>query len=191
MFQRRVLAVLFLVGVSVAGLSARASAAPALHFHNAGFEQPVVSAGSYQVFATGAKFAGWNVVGASGNVAVVSDTFTQNGFSFPAKFGKQWLDLTGVSNTATGVAQTLALSHGESYTVTFWVGNVYDPGGIFGTTSTVDVLVNGTQVLAATNSKGKRGAAAGVGEVQHDVRVPDDHDLAYGDDLLHQRGPGQ
>jgi hapalindole biogenesis HpiC1 cyclase-like protein len=155
MFQRSLLAILLVVGVSVAAFAARASAAPAVHFHDAGFEKPVVGPGSYQLFATGTTFAGWNVVGASGNVAVVSHTFTQNGFSFPAKFGKQWLDLTGVSNTATGVGQTLALSPGQSYTLSFWVGNVYDPGGIFGTTSTVDVLVNGTQVLAATNSRGK------------------------------------
>lgn len=33
------------------------------------------------------------------------------------------------------------------------MGNVYDPGGIFGTTSTVDVSVNGTQVKAVTNSE--------------------------------------
>ena len=61
----------------------------------------------------------------------------------------------GPYDAATGVGQTLALSPGQSYTLSFWVGNVYDPGGIFGTTSTVDVLVNGTQVLAATNSRGK------------------------------------
>ena len=42
---------------------------------------------------------------------------------------------------------------GASYLLTFWVGNVYDPGGIFGTTSTVDVVVDGTQVRAAVNSE--------------------------------------
>ena len=40
----------------------------------------------------------------------------------------------------------------QKYTLTFFVGNVSDPGGIFGTTSTVNVLVNGVQVFTATNS---------------------------------------
>jgi hypothetical protein len=34
------------------------------------------------------------------------------------------------------------------------VGNVDDPGGLFGVTSTVNVMVNGVQVFTATNSKG-------------------------------------
>jgi hypothetical protein len=38
--------------------------------------------------------------------------------------------------------------------LSFWVGNVVNPDGIFGTTSTVDVLVNGTQLLAAENTQG-------------------------------------
>jgi fatty acid-binding protein DegV len=35
------------------------------------------------------------------------------------------------------------------------VGNVYDPQGIFGVSSTVIVRVNGKQVYKATNSRGK------------------------------------
>ena len=120
---------------------------------NGGFEKPVVPIGSYEGFSNGQSFHHWTVTGASGNVAVVSGTFTQNGFSFPAEAGNQWLDLTGVSNSATGVTQTVPTVSGATYIVTFWVGNVYDPGGIFGTTSTVDVLVDGTQVKAVTNSE--------------------------------------
>lgn len=120
---------------------------------NGGFEKPVVPIGSYEGFSTGQHFKHWTVTGATGNVAVVSTTFTQNGFTFPAQSGSQWLDLTGVSNSATGVTQTIPTTSGATYMVTFWVGTVYDPGGIFGTTSTVDVLVNGTQILAATNSQ--------------------------------------
>src|SRR4029077_2901008 len=100
-------------------------------------------------------FTGWKVVGAAGNVAIVSGTFTQNGYSFPAESGKQWLDLTGYrSNSATGVAQTVATTSGGRYLLTFYVGNVYDPGGIFGTSSTVKVYVNGVHVLTAKNSLG-------------------------------------
>jgi hypothetical protein len=132
---------------------APASAATNL-IKNGGFEKPVVPSGSYQLFGTGSSFVHWDVVGASGNVAIVSGTFTQNGFSFPAKAGAQFLDLTGTSNSATGVAQTVATTPGAQYTLSFAVGNVVDPGGIFGTTSTVDVLIDGTQVMAATNSRG-------------------------------------
>ncbi len=120
---------------------------------NGGFELPAVATGSYQLFSTGQPFPGWRVVGAQGNVAVISGAFQQNGLTFLAKAGQQWLDLTGVSNTRTGVAQTLRTVPGSSYRLTFSVGNVYDPGGIFGVTSTVEVLVNGVKVLSATNAR--------------------------------------
>jgi hypothetical protein len=118
------------------------------------FEKPVVPAGSYTLFSTGSSFSKWTVVGASGNVAVVSGTFTIAGITFPAECGMQWLDLTGVSNTATGVAQTISTVPGSNHTLSFWVGNVDDPNGTFGETSTVNVLVNGQQAFTATNSRG-------------------------------------
>jgi hypothetical protein len=52
------------------------------------------------------------------------------------------------------VAQTLATSVGTRYHLSFAVGNVYDPTGIFGVSSSVAVLVNGRRILTATNSKG-------------------------------------
>ena len=133
---------------------------------NGGFETPTVPGGSYAGYSTGQGFSHWTVVGASGNVDIVSGTFTQNGFSFPAKGGSQWLDLTGVSNTATGVAQTVTTSPGSAYTLTFGVGNVYDPGGIFGVTSTVQIIVDGVQVASDTNSKG-RGTPSMVWQTFH------------------------
>ena len=107
---------------------------------NGGFELPVVATSSYQLFPVGQHFSGWRVVGAPGNVAVISGAFQQSGLTFLAKAGKQWLDLTGVSNTKTGVAQTVRTVRGSNYRLTFSVGNVYDPGGIFGVTSTVEFL---------------------------------------------------
>jgi Protein of unknown function (DUF642) len=125
--------------------------------NDGGFEQPPTPNGGFNVYNTGQKFANWTVTGATGNVGTVSTTFTQNGYSFPAKSGKAWLDLTGTSNTATGVAQTIKTAVGTTYTVTFWIGNVVNPGGIFGTTSTVDVYAGTTLLTAATNSKGTGG----------------------------------
>jgi Protein of unknown function (DUF642) len=157
--MKRSLLVGFLAVTTVCAMASGASGAAANLCQNGSFEKPVVSPGGYLVFSTGQSFGGWQVVGASGNVAPVSATFTQNGLSFPARSGKQWLDLTGNSNTATGVSRTVATTVGTSYTLSFAVGNVYDPGSIFGTTSTVDVLVNGAQVLAATNTLGPGSAA--------------------------------
>jgi Protein of unknown function (DUF642) len=120
---------------------------------NGGFEQPNVGS-DYKLFSTGQHFDGWTVVGATGNVAPISGAYTQNGFTFDSQSGKQWLDLTGLSNTATGVNQTVATTQGARYNLTFWVGNVVDPGGIFGTSSTVEVYVDGRRLETAVNAKG-------------------------------------
>ena len=122
---------------------------------NGGFEQPAVGSGGYLLVSVGRSIAGWKVVGAAGNVAPISGAFKQNGFSFTAKAGKQWLDLTGgTSNQQIGVAQTVKTTPGASYRLSFAVGNVVDSAGVFGTTSTVNVIVNGHKLLAATNRAG-------------------------------------
>ncbi len=152
---------LCLVVVLFATLAGQASAsttttsvAPGNLIVNGSFESPSVAAATYRLWSTDQSFLGWRVVGAAGNVAIVEGTFAQNGFRFPAGAGKQWLDLTGVSNTPTGVQQTVKTTVGRTYTLRFLVGNVVDPGGIFGVKSTVDVLVDGTRVFVATNSAG-------------------------------------
>lgn len=121
---------------------------------NGGFEQPIVGAGSYKLVAAGQSFEGWKVVGAAGNVAPISTTFQQSGIHFVARAGKQWIDLTGVTNGATGISQIVKTKAGASYKLGFAVGNVGDPGGIFGTSSTVNVFVNGHKVLRAMNANG-------------------------------------
>jgi hypothetical protein len=161
---RRVAATLAGIGVALA-LAVPASAATNL-VHDGGFEKPVVPSGSYAGFSHGQTFFGWTVVGASGNVAVVNGAFTQNGFTFPAKSGHQWLDLTGTSNAATGVSQKVSTTPSHNYTLTFAVGNVYDPNGIFGVTSTVNVVVNGAHVATVKNSRG-RGSTSMVWQTFH------------------------
>jgi len=132
---------------------APASAATNL-IKNGSFERPVVPVGSFELFGSGSSFSHWDVLGGPGNVSVVSGSFTQNGFSFPAKGGAQWLDLTGDTDTATVVSQTVQTTPGEQYTLSFSVGNVHDPGGVFGTTSTVDVYAGENHLITATNSRG-------------------------------------
>src|ERR1700677_628268 len=99
------------------------TAAPAMAsenlIKNGGFEQPIVGTGSYELFSEGQAFPGWNVVGAAGTVAPISGAYTQDGLRFGAKAGKQWLDLTGLSNTATGVAQRVKTASGRKYQLSF------------------------------------------------------------------------
>ena len=119
-----------------------------------GFELPVVAAGSYTLFAVGADISGWKVIGAPGNVAPLSTSYTSGGLTWPAHQGAQTLDLTGLTNSATGISQSVTTKLGHRYKLTFWVGNVVDPGGAFGTASTVEVLIDGHRVLTATNADG-------------------------------------
>jgi hypothetical protein len=52
--------------------------------------------------------------------------------------------LTGFSsNQFEGVEQTVTTTIGTTYDLSFLIGNVYDPGGVFGTTSTVQVRLGG------------------------------------------------
>jgi Protein of unknown function (DUF642)/PEP-CTERM motif len=143
-------------GLLAAALLATFSSLPlrADSITNGSFETPVVPVGGFTNFGNGSTLInGWTVIGAPGGVSIVSGTFAQNGISFPAQDGAQWLDLTGDgTNSNEGVAQTFATTAGSQYTVSFWVGNVNNPGGIFGTTSTVDVLFDDTALFTATNA---------------------------------------
>ena len=123
---------------------------------NGSFETDVVPVGFYTSFACGPTITSWTVICPQGSeVAIVSGSFNQSGFSFPAQEGVQWLDLTGVnSNAGEGVQQTVATSAGTVYVLSFWVGNVSDPGGPFGITSTVEVDINGAFAGLFSNSGG-------------------------------------
>jgi hypothetical protein len=110
---------------------------------NGSFETPVVPAGSFTNFGSGSSLiTGWTVVGPG--ASVIGGTFHQECCNFPAEDGVQWLDLTGDSlNAVEGVQQTVATTVGTEYNLSFWVGNIFDPNGIFGTTSTVNVRLGG------------------------------------------------
>ncbi len=118
---------------------------------NGSFEQPMVPVGSYSTFGNGETFAGWTVIGATGNVAPVSTAFF-SGFAFSAEDGQQSLDITGTTDgTATGIQQMVNTTAGHTYCLSFWVGNIFNPGGPYGTDSTINVLVDGKMVAVATN----------------------------------------
>jgi hypothetical protein len=131
--------------------------APAASITNGSFEttSTAVPPGGFNLYSPGqAGLTGWNIVGGPGtDVAVVSGTYTSSGISFPAEDGSNWLDLTGlVSNSSEGVAQNVATNTDDSYTLTFYVGNVDSPGTGFGVTSTVDLSANGASLGAFTNN---------------------------------------
>src|ERR1017187_1215312 len=112
---------------------------------NGGFEAPIVGSAppafaSYTV-PPGTGITDWTVVGAAGTeVSLVNGAYTKECCNFAPQEGAQWLDLTGFSsNQYEGVSQTVPTTLGQKYDLSFWVGNAYDPGGVFGTTSTVEV----------------------------------------------------
>ncbi len=126
---------------------------------NGSFETPLVPAGGFTNFASGSTLiTGWTVVGPQ--ASIVSTSYVSFGLKFPAEDGKQWLDLTGdASNKVEGVEQTIATTPGAIYDLSYFVGNQVNPGGPYGTTSTVDVLVNGKVIQKATNSMGAGGTS--------------------------------
>ncbi len=122
---------------------------------NGSFETPVVPAGGFTNFNSGSTaITGWTVVGPQ--ASIVSGSYTAGCCEFPAEDGVQWLDLTGdESNAVEGVQQTVATTSGTQYALSFWVGNVDDPTGFFGNTSTVKVYlggITGTLLGTFTNS---------------------------------------
>jgi hypothetical protein len=137
--------------------TAPAAAASSNLLTDGSFEQPSV-AGPFAYFVSGETFGGWTVVGKEGDVAVVGSGFIDHDrgkvFRFTAKAGVQLLDLTGNYGTGQGIFQTVKTRRGTKYTLRFSVGNVVDPKGLFGTSSTVVVRVNGRRVMTATNSGG-------------------------------------
>jgi len=124
---------------------------------NGSFEKPVVPDGSFDTFNTGDSFKGWTVVGDTGSVAIISQDFTYC-VALPAAKGKQFLDLTGYSNSSTGVQTTIATTPGSAYSISFFVGNIVG-GGNCGTTSTVDLYIDGVSAGKFRNKKGEGGSS--------------------------------
>lgn len=128
-------------GLLAAALGLAGSGAKAQNLvGNGSFETVPVPVGRYTLYTNGQRIGPWTAFG-PGNVGVASGTYRHSGFTFNAQHGLQWLDLTGTSNTPAGVYQTVNTFSPGVYELSFYVGNVYDPGGIFGVRSTVSVFV--------------------------------------------------
>jgi hypothetical protein len=144
------------IGMAVAaGMPAVARAADNL-IVNGGFEQPAVKAGTMTDYQIGQRFPGWMVVGRSGAVAVTGKNFTANGFKLTPHGGNQFLEFpAAIKQGPFGVEQTVRTKPHTAYSLTFWVGNVYNPNGGFGGMAAVDVYINHLQVAAAINPDGR------------------------------------
>jgi hypothetical protein len=135
-------------------------ASPGSLLSNGGFECPQVARGGFVSYSTGQQFFGWTVVGASGQVSPLSGAYASGSYRWPAHGGAQTLDLTGnTSNAAVGVAQTVSTTQGTTYHLSFWVGNLVASSAGWGSASTINVLIDGVQVLAATNNEGSGSSA--------------------------------
>ena len=147
------LRVLLPLGLAVAAVTASAQNLVV----NGSFELPVLPANTPALYATGTDIGGWHVVGL-GDVAVLNGSFTQAGLTFSHQDGVQSLDLTGLTNTSAGISQFLLTSPGTLYDLSFHVGNVQSTGPVWGTTSAVQVRVNGAPLTVASNSGGPTGS---------------------------------
>jgi len=141
---------LALAAMALWAFSTPALAAP----KNGSFEKPTAPDGSYLNFNTGDHFQGWTVVGDTGNIAIIGADFSYCGKALQAAKGIQFVDLTGSSDSATGVEATVKTQPGATYLLTFSVGNIVGDGNC-GTSSTVNLVIDGAPVASFTNKGGK------------------------------------
>jgi Protein of unknown function (DUF642)/PEP-CTERM motif len=128
---------------------------------NGGFETETTQ-GNILTYTPGEVIgSGWTVEGGlNTNVLVLSSSYTEPGVSFSPHSGTYALDITGAGNQGTfvGINQTVSLTQGTNYELTFWVGNVTGDGtpgsnsAVYTGASTIALLIDGTQVGLFTNS---------------------------------------
>jgi Protein of unknown function (DUF642) len=117
-------------------------------FVNGSFEQPNIGNIFFTAYSPGDNsITGWTVVGTGGNIAIIGAGATA---FYNPESGSQFIDLTGTTNTfGDGVKQTITTVAGDSYQVSFWIGNSHTDGS---TNSTVDVSINGGTASGFTNT---------------------------------------
>jgi hypothetical protein len=125
---------------------------------NGSFESnPIV--GETVVYASGdsTSLPGWMITGStcgSNCVEGMATTYTEGSLTFEAEDGLQSVDLTGLGNHGDGgVQQTVTgLTPGESYTLTFWLGNQDDSSPDYPLPSALVAFVNGVSQGAFSNN---------------------------------------
>ena len=156
---RQLVIYLFLAMPALAG---PAAAQLTTSFRDGGFAKPTPKSGSFLIIDSGERYGNWRTVGVSGNVSYVNGAYTHDGFNFlaqgtgSAQTTNAWVNLAGISQSATGIAHEPTITTpGTTYILSFYVGNIYDPGGPYGTSSTIAVYANSTFIGNFTNSGGQ------------------------------------
>jgi hypothetical protein len=131
-------------------------------WENGDFIHPAPSPGTFLMMQTGGRYGAWRVVGASGAAAWTNGSYQHNGLQFLAQGNgntpttNSWVNLAAISQTGTGIAhRPVPTTVGANYTLSFYVGNIYDPSGVYGTSSTVSVYENSTLLGTYTNGDGQ------------------------------------
>ncbi len=153
---------LALSAVLTCALPERSHAGPIV---NGGFEAPLLAPGGAITFATGQTLplsgGAWTVVGDPGtSIYLLQDTYTEpwnDVVQFNAEEGFNSVDLSGPGNVgpSAGVEQTVPVTGGAEYVLSFYVGRVTPsagPGGVYPTAATVDVSIDGGPRVHFTNS---------------------------------------
>lgn len=149
--KRLAFGILALAMVAVGSLAAPVRA----DFVNPGFEVPSITTPLDITPASVPSGFGWTVVG--NDVLLINTTYGEPSSgvtTFNAHSGNAALDVTGIGNTGPtdGVYQNVATVAGAVYNVSFWVGVASGTDNKYAGPATIDLLVNGTTILAATNS---------------------------------------
>lgn len=129
-----------LVVLTLAGAGARADLVT-----NGNFSSPVLGSGGFiDVLAGQNTIPGWTIGGT--DVLLIQTAYTEPGITFNAAPGAtNSLDITGAANTgANTISQALATTVGQTYLLTFLLGNAYSTtnGSYQGTASVRVTLGN-------------------------------------------------
>jgi hypothetical protein len=138
--------------------------APALFganlFTNPGFEQNAIGS-TFVVLGSGdsTSLPGWLTTGTCGGncLLVLRDDYTEPSnagtISFQPNGGTQSVDLTGSGNTLTGgLQQTVTLTPGLLYTLSFWLANMDNRASNYTLPSAAEVFINDVSQGTFTNA---------------------------------------
>lgn len=139
--------------LAVAAGLALAPAARANLIVNGSFESPPLTPGTFQLFGPGSTgITGWTVVGP--DVSLIDTDLVISGAQLNALHGRNSVDLTGTGTvTTSGLTQTLSLTAGRTYQLSFAVGRF-----ALSPEATVDVSIDGGPRASFTNPDFTSGA---------------------------------
>lgn len=159
---------LFVSIASTASLLVGIGLASAQTITNGGFETPAPPAGGFTLYNPGANIGGFTVFGNAGsNVAVISNTFSDNTGTNNARSGNAFLDLTGSVDTdqLQGVSQTISTMLGQAYTLSFYVGHRTDDGA----PTVLGVSTTGANGAYTNFTNSNQGGTPGVGSIAYQM----------------------